>query len=149
MISPDVFLQKERNGPPGDFVTLPHLLSVPRASPAPHECSQLQPVLTALQHGLKALMQKILASSGYWGSLLIPTRGSLTGSSKQQKAAVLGSPWPSPPHPALRDTNGTCEDPPLRLLFPLSVLPSSFFSQNGWSQGCGLGLIFKSPGFCQ
>lgn len=38
-----------------------------------------------------------------------------------------------------------CEDPLLRLVFPLSLLSSSFYSQNGWSQGCGLGLIFEFP----
>lgn len=31
----------------------------------------------------------------------------------------------------------------------VSGLSSSFFSQCGWSQGCGLGLIFEFPGFCQ
>lgn len=68
---------KERSGQPGGYVTLPRLLPVPRTSPAPHKGSQFQPRHTELQCGLKASMQKILASSGYWGPLSIPTRAVL------------------------------------------------------------------------
>jgi len=77
MISPDAFLRKERSGQPGGYVKLPHLLSVPRASPAPNKGFHLQPGDTELQCGLKASMQKILASNGYWGPLSVPMRATL------------------------------------------------------------------------